>query len=209
MQTLEQTLWQILGDMAVDAAHDHAHIGRVLHTARHLALEEGQVDADILTASAILHDLVNLPKDHPQRAYASRLSASKAVTILRTLDFDDAKLDGVHHAISAHSYSAQIPPATIEAKILQDADRLDALGAIGVARCFAISGMLGRMLMDPVDPLAHHRPLKEQLYALDHFQTKLLRLPDTMNTKSGQRLGHQRAAFVRQFMETMAAEQPH
>ena len=191
---------------APDAAHDLAHILRVLATARAIAAEEGSHDPIVLTAATLLHDLVALPKDHLDRTQSSRLAAAAASDLLRTLGFPDGRIGAVAHAIEAHSFSAGIEPLTPEARALQDADRLDALGAIGLARCFAVSGALGRSLVDPEDPLAEHRPLDDGRWALDHFQVKLLRLPGVMRTAAGRRIGAERAAFVEAFMRRMAAE---
>lgn len=203
----ESQIFAWIGDgLASDSAHDMGHIRRVLATARAIAEGEGKHDALVLTAGAILHDLVSLPKDHPERSHASRLSGKAAAFYLASVDFPPELTPRVQHAIEAHSFSAGIEPLTVEAKALQDADRLDALGAIGVARCFAVSGSLGRALFDPEDPLAERRPLDEATWALDHFQTKLLKLPKTMTTATGRRIGEERAAFLRGFMQQLAAE---
>lgn len=189
-----------------DVAHDMAHLRRVLGLARRIALEEGPHDPMVVTAAALLHDLVSLPKDQPDRASASRMAAAEALRLLRSMGFEERLLPGVSHAIEAHAFSAGIAPDTPEARALQDADRLDALGAIGIARCFAVGGSLGRALVDPDDPLAERRALDDAAWVLDHFQTKLLRLPGTMTTATGRRLAEERAAFVGAFMLRMAEE---
>lgn len=189
-----------------DAAHDLRHLRSVLATARAIAMLEGPHDRMVLTAAALLHDIVSLPKDHPDRASSSRLAAAEACRILGIVGFPQESMSAVAHAIEAHSFSAGIVPTTIEARAVQDADRIEALGAIGVARCFAVSGALGRALVDPDDPLAERRPLDESAWALDHFQAKLLKLPATMTTGTGIRLAQERAVFVRDFMLRMAAE---
>ena len=120
--------------------------------------------------------------------------------------FPAEKIEAVCHAIAAHSFSAQIAPLTTEAKIVQDADRLEALGAIGLARVFAVSGALGVALFDAEDPLAQHRPLDDKRYALDHFQTKLLKLPQTMQTVRGKQLAQHNAQFLVEFMAKLSAE---
>lgn len=109
--------------------------------------------------------------------------------------FPEDRLPAVSHAIEAHSFSAKISPTTIEAKIVQDADRLEALGAIGLARVFAVSGALGVALFDAEDPFAQRRVLDDRQYALDHFQTKLLQLPLTMQTNHGRYLAQHNADF--------------
>lgn len=110
------------------------------------------------------------------------------------------------HAIEAHSFSAAILPQSVEAKIVQDADRLEALGAIGLARVFAVSGALNTILFDANDPFADQRDLDDKKYALDHFQSKLLRLPETMQTKQGRALAVHNAQFLVQFMAKLSAE---
>lgn len=189
-----------------DAAHDEEHLRRVLNTARVIAEQEGEHNPLVLTAATVLHDYVNVPKNHPDRSRASRLSGEAAAAFLARIGFPEELLPAVRHAIEAHSFSAGIRPETPEARALQDADRLDALGAIGIARCFAVSGVMGRALVDVGDPLARNRPLEEYRYALDHFQTKLLGLPDTMTTETGRQIGRQRAGIMRAFMEQIAEE---
>ena len=192
--------------LASDSAHDLGHLSRVLRMARRIAAREGAHDPLVLTAAALLHDMVSVPKDHPDRSCASSLAAAAAAELLEELGMQPARVAAVAHAILARSFSAGVEPLTPEARAVQDADRLDALGAIGVARCFAVSGALGRALADPEDPLAEHRPLDDARWVLDHFQTKLLRLPDTMRTVAGRHLAVERAAFLRDFMQRFAAE---
>ena len=179
-----------------DAAHDISHFRRVWHTSQRLMKDQGG-DA-----------LVSLPKNHPQRGRSSQLASAKAIAILREAfaDFPAHHYAAIQHAIEAHSFSAGITPLTVEAKIVQDADRLEALGAIGLARVFAVSGALGVPLFDPEDPFADARELNDRAYALDHFQTKLLRLPETMQTDAGRQLARQSADVLIQFMARLSAE---
>lgn len=136
------------------------------------------------------------------------MASAKAIAILREAfaDFPAHHYAAIQHAIEAHSFSAGITPLTVEAKIVQDADRLEALGAIGLARVFAVSGALGVPLFDPEDPFADARELNDRAYALDHFQTKLLRLPETMQTDAGRQLARQSADVLIQFMARLSAE---
>jgi len=149
-----------------DGAHDIGHLRRVWKSCREIALDEGGADMQVLCAAAYFHDAVNLAKDCPDRARASVLSANLAVAELRGMGFPEVKLAAVHHAIAAHSFSAQIAPETVEARILQDADRLEALGAVGIARMFAVTGQVGGGLFDPEDPMALRRPLDDRRFAL-------------------------------------------
>ncbi|MBC2833940.1 HD domain-containing protein [Gemmobacter straminiformis] len=163
-------------------------------------------DLDILAAAAYFHDAVNLPKDAPDRATASRQSADLAVAELAAMGFPPAKLAALHHAILAHSFSANIPPETPEAKILQDADRLEALGAIGIARMFLISGQMGGGLFDAADPMALNRPLDDRRYALDHIAVKLTRIAETMQTATGRAIAAERLEWMESFRTRLLSE---
>jgi uncharacterized protein len=112
----------------------------------------------------------------------------------------------VYHAILAHSFSAGIAPGTPEARILQDADRLEALGAIGVARVFYTAGQLGAQLFDADDPLAAARGLDDRRYALDHFAVKLLKLPAMMHTAAARRYAEKNAEWMRLFIKKLCSE---
>jgi uncharacterized protein len=200
--------WSERGRIA-DGSHDPGHFQRVWKTARQIAIEEGgSADLLVLLAAAYFHDLVTLPKDHPERVASSRLSAEGAERLLgqRWPVFPREKIEGVRHAIHAHSFSAGVEAMTAEAKIVQDADRLEALGAIGVARCFYTAGQLDAQLFDAADPLAKRREPNDRQYALDHFQLKLFRLPASMNTATGRRLAEKNAEWMRGFVEKLCGE---
>lgn len=189
-----------------DGAHDLNHLHRVWQTAQVLLQDHAEADALVVMAACYLHDLVNLPKNHPDRARASTLAAALAVEKLKEAGFPAEKLPAVAHAIEAHSFSAGIAPTTIEAKIVQDADRLDALGAVGLARLFYTAGRLGSALAHAEDPLGTVRALDDKAYALDHIEVKLATLPATMQTAAGRRLGEERLQWLRQFQATFVAE---
>lgn len=195
---------EVAGD---DAAHDISHLRRVVSTALVIGAAEG-ANLRVLTAAAYFHDLVNLPKNHPNRHEASSLSAARALEILPVQfpQFPREEYKAVVHAIEAHSFSAAIEPETIEAKVLQDADRLEALGAIGIARVFYIAGKLGQALFDGADPLANNRPLDDKHYAVDHFRVKLLRLHETMQTNTGRMLARQNSEYLIQFLAKLSNE---
>lgn len=189
-----------------DGAHDLQHLDRVWQTAEILLSANPQADVLVVQAACFLHDLVNLPKNHPDRKQASRIAAQDARQGLEKIHFPTAKLDAVVHAIEAHSFSAAIAPITLEAKIVQDADRLDALGAIGLARLFYTAGRMGSALAHPTDPLAKHRALDDQAFALDHITVKLDSLPGSMQTQAGRELGYARLRLAQTFRDQFAAE---
>ena len=190
---------------AADGAHDMAHLLRVWRSVQGLQAAEGG-DLQVLLAATLMHDCVNVEKNSPFRAQASALAARKAATVLAGLDWPQARIEAVAHAIEAHSYSAAIAPRTVEARILQDADRLDAIGLIGAARCFSVGGRLGRALYDPADPRARQRPLDDTRYTIDHFQTKLLRLAEGFQTAEGARRAAIRQQRLRDFHEALLSE---
>lgn len=189
-----------------DGAHDLGHLARVWANARSIALDEPDVDWSVLEAAVWFHDLVNLPKNSPDRAQASARSAAAAVAFLAQDGFPHDRLDAVAHAITAHSFSAGIKPETVEARILQDADRLEALGAIGLARMFLISGRMGGGIVDMDDPMALHRALDDKRFALDHLPVKLLHLADQMQTRTGRLMAEERTEWMLSFRTRLLAE---
>lgn len=209
--------WLELNGDHSDGSHDLGHFQRVWKAAWYICQEEAKqadrgdgepADPLVLLAAAYFHDLVSLPKNHPQRREASRLSAEKTALLLEAdfPDFPREKIAGVQHAIHAHSFSAGVKPLTPEARILQDADRMEAVGAIGLARTFYTAGQLGQRLFDGRDPMAVGREPDDQRYALDHFQVKLLKLPALMNTAAGRRMAEANAAYLREFLNKINAE---
>ncbi|MGU9849868.1 HD domain-containing protein [Pseudomonas koreensis] len=188
-----------------DGAHDLAHLQRVWHNVRTFQVEEGG-DLEVLLAAVLLHDCVSVEKNSPQRSQASRLAAEKAANVLAELDWSASKIAAVTHAIEAHSFSVNITPLTLEAKIVQDADRLDSLGMLGVARTFYVAGRMGSALYDPLDPEARERDYNDTRFCLDHFQTKLLHLADGFQTEIGQRLAQIRHQRLKGFMEQFKEE---
>jgi uncharacterized protein len=188
-----------------DGSHDVGHILRVFKNAMRIQAAEGG-DPRVLAAAVLLHDCVSVEKDAPLRSMASRLAAAKASEVLNDREWLASDVAAVAHAVTAHSFSANIPPETLEARILQDADRLDAIGMVGAARCFYIAGRLGSGLYDPFDPLAISRPLDDKRFAIDHFETKLFKLADGFCTAAGRAMASERHQRLKSFLETFIDE---
>jgi uncharacterized protein len=188
-----------------DGAHDAAHLQRVWKNASAIQQIEGG-DAEILVAAVLLHDCVAVEKDSPQRALASWLAAEKASRLLAKRGWPEKRIAAVTHAIESHSYSGGIKPESLEAKILQDADRLDSIGFVGVARCFYTAGRMGSALYEAADAMGEKRALDDKRFALDHFYTKLLKLAGSFQTPTGARLAQERDTRLRQFLENFKAE---
>jgi len=208
---LESILLKILeSEKTDDASHGLDHIKRVWTNVKKIVslVESGEsVDLDVLKAATYLHDLVNPPKNHPDRSKASIFSADKAVKSLEGYDgFSQNQLDNIRHSIASHSFSAGINPETIEAKILQDADRLEALGVIGIARCFYTAGRLGSNLFHQDDPFAKDRALDDTRYAIDHFEQKLFKLPDMFQTDAGKSEAITRTKIMRDLLSCLRDE---
>lgn len=186
-------------DGASDGSHDLSHLLRVWKNATAIHDEEGG-DLEILAAATILHDCVAVEKNSSHRAQASRLAAEKASKLLADIGWQSPRVAATAHAIEAHSFSANIPPRTLEAKILQDADRLDAIGMVGAARCFYIAGRMGSGLYDPLDPMAIDRNLDDKSFAIDHFEVKLFKLTAGFNTVRGAQIAKVRQERLRRFL---------
>lgn len=181
-----------------DAAHDMGHFKRVSTMSVRFAKEENANEL-VTYAAGMLHDIVNLPKSHPESKNSSFLASSRALIILNELNFPNELIPNVCHAIHAHSFSANIETETIEAKCVQDADRMEALGAFGLMRVFYISGKLGSKIMHESDPEGTHRNLDDKEYALDHFHQKLFKLQNTMKTKAGSETAKSLTQFLENF----------
>ncbi|PML56500.1 HD domain-containing protein [Vibrio sp. 10N.261.52.A1] len=192
-------------EMTQDAAHDISHIKRVVKTAKALCDQE-QAKLEVVLPAAYLHDCFTFPKNHPDRAQSSKMAADKAIAFLKSIDYPTSYLDEIHHAIVTHSYSANITPETLEAQIVQDADRLDSLGAIGIARCLYVGQSFNAELYNHEDPFAEHRDLDDKHYSVDHFYVKLFKLAETMITESAKLEANKRTDYMRGFLEQLGTE---
>ena len=205
-------LWQEVEPRTptTDLSHDRQHLERVYAWALRLASEAG-VEPDLAGAAALLHDLVSVPKEDPGRQQASERSAEAAIELLQRAGYAAPEIEQIVEAIRTASWSRGLQPAAPLGALLQDADRLDAIGAIGIARTVACAqGMTARgralRLYDPDDPLARRRPPDEGRNALDHFQTKLLRLAATMHLPTAREEAARRQATMLGFLEELARE---
>lgn len=188
-----------------DGSHDVAHLARVWRNAVAIQQEEGG-NLRCLAAAVLLHDCVTVEKNSPDRHLASTLAANKAREVLHALAWDPTDIELVADAIRTHSFSAGFTPSSLEARILQDADRLDAIGYTGIARCFYTAGRMESSLYHSIDPAGRHRELDDSHYALDHFPRKLLRLASQFQTSAGTRLAETRHRQLLAFYEGMLHE---
>jgi uncharacterized protein len=188
-----------------EPAHDALHVRRVMANARRIGEAEG-ADVDVVVTAALLHELFNHPKDHPDSARSGDVCAEHAEALMRALGFDDVFIARVAYCIRVHSFSRGIVPDTLEAKVLQDADQLDAIGAIGVARCFATSADMKRPFYALADPFCRARPPDDKQFAIDHFYKKLLRIGERLHTDTARAIADERTRFVRAYLDQLERE---
>ena len=191
--------------MINDSAHDFDHIMRVFKNAQKICKKENAPEKLVLSA-VLLHDIVSYPKSDKLSKLSSIKSAEKSKKILKKFNFTKEEIQIISDAIRDHSFSRNKIPATLEGKILQDADRLDAIGAIGIARVFAVSGSEKRPFYNVKDPFCKNRMPNDEIWALDHFYRKLLKLEFLMNTKSGKIEAKKRTKILKDFLNELEKE---
>jgi uncharacterized protein len=188
-----------------DPAHDWPHVLRVVQNCSLLG-EGEKINLDCLLAAAYCHDLVNLPKNHPDRSKASLMSAEKSASYLSEAQFTVEEIELVKKIVIEHSYSAGHEASNLEAAILQDADRLDALGAIGILRCASVNTQMKTSFYDFHDPFAKNRELNDKEFMLDHYFVKLFNLPGKMNTLRGKIEAEKRMQYMKAFIQKLGEE---
>ncbi len=189
---------------AADTAHDFEHVLRVWRLVQRIGPAEG-ADMVVLQAATLLHDVARADELRSGVEHAAE-GARRAQLILA--DHPPVQVEAVAHAIAAHRFRGDVTPNTLEARVLYDADKLDAIGAIGVARAYAIAGLLGQPLWTPPIPnqvasrddlSAHHSPVRE-------FAVKLGRLRDTLYTPTARAIAHGRHAFMEAYFARLEQE---
>jgi uncharacterized protein len=196
---------------AGELAHDSFHIERVYCWALKLA-PEAEVDLDLAGATALVHDLVPIPKDSPERSLGGEKSAAACGPLLAEAGYGEAEQASAIDAVRSSSWSRGLPANSALGQLLQDADRLDAMGAIGIARCIACAQDMstpqnpGRFY-HPTDPAGlSERPLDDRRQALDHFRAKLLKLKGGMHFPLAQAEAARRHAHMEAFVNEMRLE---
>jgi uncharacterized protein len=195
--------------MAEDSSgHDWFHVERVRRTALAIGEEEG-ADRLVVELAALLHDVADwkfADGDHEAGPRAAR-------DWLGSMGTPAAVVEHVAQIVGGLSFKGagvETPMPTLEGKVVQDADRLDALGAIGIARAFAYGGHKGRAMYDPAVPPQPHDTFEAYKRnsgpTINHFYEKLLLLKDRMNTTAGRRLAEARHRYLEQFLEQFFAE---
>ena len=189
-----------------DPSHDFEHALRCLTLAEKITKDE-KADLDIIIPAALFHDVVNYPKNDPKAKYASDESAEFAKKILKNIkDYPKNRIDKVFIAIKQCSFSKGIIPDILEAKILQDADKLEATGAISIMRTFSSTGLMQRPFYHTEDPFCKNREPDSHNFAIDLFYTRLLKVEALMHTKMGRKIAKRRTIFLKVFLDELKKE---
>lgn len=216
MITEEQILLQVHDEIfqrfmqVDDLAHGWEHVSRVYTLAQYIAEREG-ANRFVTAMAALMHDLGRAFRQDgvKQSGHHADLSVTLATEILNRYQVAPRRQQDILHAIIAHSFSRGVEPETLEAGVVRDADRLDALGAVGIMR-WAITGAMRHtpetLSYHPEDPFAEEHTPDDNRYMLDHFYAKLLKLGETMTTETGRTLAQRRTAFMRTYLYEFARE---
>jgi uncharacterized protein len=209
---MEVSLKQILIDAARseiksdDPSHDFLHAHRVMTLAEEIALDE-KADVEVLIPAALFHDVIVYPKNHSLSKNEADESAEYTGNLLRSInEYPVVKIEKVMECIRVHSFSKGITPELLEAKILQDADRLEATGAISILRTFASTGQMKRPFYNESDPFCENRDPEPFNYGLDLFYTRLLKVEGMMHTNLAKNIAQKRTAFLRSFLQQLESE---
>ncbi len=194
------------------ADHDIDHTMRVYNLSLKLAKDKN-ADLDVLKAAALLHDIARAREDKGEGDHAL-LGAEMAIPLLQKIGFSEDKIQKVQECIASHRYRGEQEPKSIEAKILFDADKLDSLGAIGIARAFAWVGRNNAKIYSEenieeyikinlkggrIQDKTKHSPQLE-------FETKLKFLPEKLYTQQAKKIGEERMIFIKKFLDALEKE---
>ncbi len=187
-------------------SHAFDHTQRVYNMAIKLAKSQ-DVNLNVIKASALLHDIARLKEDNNEVKCHAEHGAEMAKTILKEINFPDNEIDKVCYAIKVHRHSKGVNAETKEAQILQDADRLDALGAITIARMFSTGGKINRPIYRPGIPFGQVHPGYESDSTIHGFHARILKItPDSFYTEKARKIAKKRYDFVVKFLKQFEAE---
>jgi uncharacterized protein len=184
--------------------HDKYHTERVYSLAVHIA-EKENADLDVVRAAALLHDIARALEDEGKISDHATEGARMARRILEEVGFPNEKIPPVLHCIEAHRFKKGMKTKSLEAQILQDADRLDIIGAIGIARVFTRGGWSNIPIHDPAIPPKEKYDGRSST-SVNHLREKILKVKDTLNTATAKALAEDRHEFTQQFLDTLRKE---
>ncbi len=212
MKVITPKIWQALVEEARGIyeangfSHRWDHVQRVLALAERLARSEG-ADLEVVRVAALLHDIGRGEEQRSQGAVChAAFGAKLAHQILSRYNLPPHFIKAVVHAIETHRFRSSRRPESLEAKVLFDADKLDALGAVGIGRAFLFAGEVGARLHNPEVDLTKTQPYGPEDTAWREFKTKLCKIKDCMLTKEGRRLAEERFRFMEEFFRRLNKE---
>lgn len=216
-ETRHEKIIEIVQNKLTCSAHNLDHVFRVYHLCLLLAKHEKNVDLEVLIPSALLHDIARVEesKDKTGEIDHAILGSVLADDILKNLEYKEEQIEEIKHCIKAHRFRTGNEPKTIEAKILFDADKLDVIGASGIARTFMLAGQFGQRLI-PNEPLndylksntvengrlkdvSKHTPFIE-------YEVKFKKIPDKLYTKKAKEIGKERLKFMDDYFNRLKSE---
>ncbi len=187
-------------------SHDWDHTLRVFRLCKSIGPAEG-VDMEVLLIAAYLHDIGRCYQDVSKGSVChAEKGAQMAWPIVMELPFSEEKKENIIHCVRSHRFRGNNVPETAEAKVLFDADKLDAIGAIGVARAYLFAGEVGAMLHNPHTNVEDTRPYSKDDTGFREFKVKLSKIKDRMLTKKGQKMAAERHAFMEEFFKRFIQE---
>ncbi len=208
---------EIVQDKLTCSAHNLDHVFRVYNLCLLLAKYEKDVDLEILIPSALLHDIARVEESQDKTGEIDHavLGSVIAENILRNLEYEEDKIEKIKHCIIAHRFRAENEPNSIEAKILFDSDKLDVIGASGIARTFMLAGQFGQRLTvnEPLNDylksntvesgrlkdVSKHTPFIE-------YEVKFKKIPDKLYTKKAKEIGKERLDFMERYFDRLKLE---
>lgn len=214
---IHKRILEIVQDKLTCSAHNLDHVMRVYNLCKLLAKYEENVDSDILIPAALLHDIARVEESEDKTGKTDHavLGSEIASDILKALGYDDEKIEKIKHCITTHRFRTDNEPKTIEAKILFDSDKLDAIGAVGIARSFMLSGQYGQRLVlnnsidnylatntaenERIKDNSKHTPFIE-------YEVKYKKIPDKLYTKKAKEIGNERLEFMEEFFNRLKLE---
>lgn len=208
---------RIVQDKLTCSAHNLDHVMRVYNLCMILAMYEENVDLDVLIPAALLHDIARVEEieDKTGKTDHAVLGSELTGDILKNMEYDMEKIEKIKHCILTHRYRTGNEPSIIEAKILFDADKLDAIGAVGVARTFMLSGQSGQRLISniPIDEyLADNTTDNGRIKdwskhsALIEYEVKLKKIPNKLYTNKAKEMGKERMKFMDEYFVQLKVE---
>ena len=217
IETKHKKLIQIVQDKLTCSAHNLDHVFRVYNLCLLLSKHEKDVDLEVLIPSALLHDIARVEESEDKTGEIDHavLGSEIAEDILRNLEYEEEKIDKIVHCIMAHRFRTGNIPNTIEAKILFDSDKLDVIGASGIARTFMLAGQFGQRLTlnEPLDDYLNTNTVKNgrikdvsRHTPFIEYEVKFKKIPDKLYTRKAKEIGKRRLEFMEEYFNRLKLE---